>query len=140
MGSPTYTDNQVPIGSIVATLYTGGGSGSSYLANAVFDDVTINLPGKVVERTNEIGQDNGWTLVANTINSAGPPVTGTATIQIPTTVSGNSLSGKWFKYAFDPSSTAQAQMVICDVTDPRSKDGYFKCNVTLRLSRTPPTA
>lgn len=137
--SVTYTDNSIGVGSIVATIYSGTGAGTPVITNAVFDDVTINMPGKVVERTDEVGKDNGWTLVANSLE-AGPPVTGTATIQIPTSTTTNSLSGCWFKYAFNPSSTATAQFVICDVTDPRSKDGYYKANVTLRLSRTPPTA
>ena len=134
-----YLDNNIGFGSIVADLKSGVGSGTSVFSSAVFDDVTLNMPGRVIERTDQVGQDNGWTLVPNAF-TAGPPVTGTATIQIPTSVTRNTLSGCWFKYAFDGSSTAQQQMVITDCSIPYSKDGYFKVNVSLRLSRTPPTA
>lgn len=139
----TWTDNSIGVGSIVATLYSGNPTASTaYITNAVFDDVTLNMPGKVVERTDQIGKDNGWTLVANSLSTAGgPPITGTGTVQLATSATGNQLPGKWFGYAFDPATTGTtACYVITDATDPRSKDGYWKVNVSFRLSRTPPTA
>jgi len=137
--SVTYTDNQVPIGSIVATITSAPPSTAAVITNAVFDDVTLNLPGKVVERTNEIGQDNGWALIATTLAS-GLPVNGTGTVQVPTAATSNQLGGKAFAYAFDGSSTATSKFVITDTSIPYAKDGYYKVNVTFRLSRTPATA
>ena len=135
----TYTDNQVPIGSIVASITSAPPSTAVVIANAVFDDVTLNLPGKVVERTDEVGKDNGWALIATTL-TAGLPVTGTGTVQVPTATASNQLGGKAFAYAFDGSSTATSKFVITDTGIPFAKDGYYKVNVSFRLSRTPATA
>lgn len=135
----SYTDNQVPIGSIVATITSAPPSTAVFIANAVFDDVSLSLPGKVVERTDEMGRDNGWALIATTI-TAGLPVTGSGTVQVPTATASNQLGGKAFSYAFDGSSTATAKFVITETSIPFAKDGYYKVNCQFRLSRTPATA
>jgi hypothetical protein len=135
----TYTDNQVPIGSIVASITSAPPSTAVVISNAVFDDVSLNLPGRVIERSDEVGKDNGWALIATTI-TAGLPVTGSATIQVPTATASNQLGGKSFAYAFDGSSTATSKFVITETGIPFAKDGYFKVTCQFRLSRTPATA
>jgi len=139
----TWTDNSIGIGSIVVTIASGNPTSSAaVLTNAVFDDFTLNMPGIVVQRTDQIGKDNGWALIANKLSTAGgPPVEGTGTLQIPTSTSTNQIAGNWFSYAFDPSATAStACFVITNIGIPWAKDGYYKVNVTCKLSRTPPTA
>ena len=49
MGTPTYVDNSVPIGSIVAAIKRGGGAGSA-LGSYVFDNVTLEYHTAVVSR------------------------------------------------------------------------------------------
>jgi hypothetical protein len=139
----TWTDNSIGAGSIVATINSGNPTASTaYISSAVFDDVTLNMPGIVIQRTDEVGKDNGFALIANSLSTAGgPPVTGTATVQIPTSTSGNQLCGKWFGYDFDTSTGGStACFVITSATDVRGKDGYWKVNIGFQLSRTPPTA
>ena len=135
----TYVDNNIGFGSIVVDLKTGGGAGTSLLSSVVFDDFTVDMPGNIVQRTNETGQDNGWVAVLNSF-TAGPPVTATGTAQVPTATSTNQLNGSWFKKALDPSSTATACFVVVSTGVPFAKDGYYKVNCQLKLSRNPPTA
>jgi hypothetical protein len=136
MSSPTYTDNQVPIGSRVETLKSGGGSGST-IGVYVFENITLDRPSQIVERKDEIGQDNGWALVKNVA------CTGSGVCQIATAATQRPAPGMWFSDSFDGStaaSSAAEQWVITSVGQPFAHDGYFKANVNLRLSRVPPTA
>lgn len=139
MSLGSYSDNAVPIGSKVASIKAGGGVGATIITNAVFDDISLNMPATIVSRLDEIGKENGWTMIANTLVS-GPPVTGSGTVQVPTSTSSNQLSGCGFDVNIDPSSTATVRLVITDNGIPFARDGYYKVNVGLKLSRTPATA
>lgn len=133
MSTATYTDNQIPIGSKAETLYSGGGEGTGK-GTYVFENITLDRPSQIVERKDEIGQENGWALVQAVAN------TGSGTIQIATSATAIPAAGWWFKDAFDGSTTAQEQWVLTSIGQQFAHDGYFKANVNLKLSRTPPTA
>jgi hypothetical protein len=134
MGSATYIDNEVPIGSRVENIMTGGGTGTSVLASAVFENITLNYEGVTVKRHDEIGKQNGFTIV----KTGGG--TGNATIQIPKATSKRPSIGDWFADAFDGSSTATEHWVIASLGQPFDAGSYYKVTTTLELSPTPPTA
>jgi hypothetical protein len=130
----TYTDNQVPIGSRVETIKRGVSAGTT-VGVYVFENITLDRPSGVVERVNEIGEDNGWALVNK------KPCTGSAVLQIPTSTAPIPHGGDWFSDQFDGSTAGSAeQWVLVNIGQPFEHSGYYKCNVTLRLSRTPPTS
>lgn len=135
----TYTDNQIPIGSIVATITSAPPATAAVVSNAVWDDFNINLPEGLIVREDEVGKENGWALIATTLAS-GKHVTATGTVQVKTSSTTNQLSGHAISYAFVPGSTATSTFIIGQTGIPYSKDGYWKVNCTLHLSRTPPTA
>lgn len=130
---PTYTDNQVPIGSRVEAIKRGVGAGTD-VGSYVFESLSLDRPSTVVTRKDQIGKENGWALVD------GVGCTGSGVIQIATAATQIPRNGDWFKDAFDGSSTAQEQWVITKIGQPFAHDAYFKCNVDLKLSSAPPTA
>ena len=133
-GTPTFADNQMPAFSRVLDIKYGVGAGTTRLASAVFEDINLTYESAIVERKDEIGKENGWTLVATGKG------TGTATIQIPTSAAVWPRNGDWISDAFDGSSTATETWVIHTPSKPFRFDSYYKVNVQLRLSNHPATA
>lgn len=133
MSTPKYVDNQVPFGSRVESIKRGGGVGTA-VGTYIFDSISLDRPTKAIERTDEIGNPNGFGLVDGFATGSGTLQLATKAVPVPHT-------GDWFSDTFDESSAGSAeQWVIASVAQPFEKDGYRKVNVTLRLSTTPPTA
>ena len=134
---PAWVDNQVPIGSAVETVYSGRSGTWASIGSYVFENITLDRPAKTVDRTNEIGQDNGWVLVRKVIS------TGSAVMQISTAATNVPRAGDYFQDVFTggtADSSAPETWVLTSVGQPFSHDTYFKVNVNLRLSRSPATA
>lgn len=112
----------------IGTLATGPviNSGVSYVA----DNITVNRPGKTIERTNEIDEPSGQVSYKGF-------VTGTATLQIAT---GSTLipeHGQAFILTiFDGDGTPSANVIeafyIDSVDQPYEKSGETKVNITFR--------
>src|SRR5262245_36982528 len=122
----TYVDNAVPFGSRTEELMRAG----SPLGTYVFENISLTRPGKVGERHDEIGQPNGWWVVAGFPH-------GTGVVQIPTADADYPQIGDYFEDEFG-TGTGTERWVIVDTTEPYAMNDYFKMNVTIRLSPNPP--
>jgi hypothetical protein len=113
---PTYNDQSVPFGSRTEVTTNG---------TFIFEDINITHPTKTIERPDQIGQPNGFVLVA------GLP-TGTAVVQIPLTSSNIPHVGDTFQDTF--LGNASETWVISHVSPPITTGGYRKVNVNLVMA------
>jgi hypothetical protein len=120
----SYVDSAVPFGSRTEEIVRDG----SPLGTYICETISIQRPGKVGERFNEIGEPNGWWVVN------GFP-TGTAVVQIPTADADYPRKGDYFE---DDFGEGDERWVIVDTTQPFGMNDYYKMNVTIRLSPNPP--
>jgi hypothetical protein len=116
----TYVDNQVPFGSIVATI-----NGHDY----EFESFTPKYPTRKIEREDHIGVPNGFVLVRGF-------VTATATVQLDTSATARLTVGDTFTIDY---GRGDQLWVIGEADDPLAQKDYWKQNVTIHLSTNPPT-
>lgn len=117
-----YNSGNVPYGSFRVSIKTPAGAdldASSY----VLENIPLTRPGKVLERPDELGAPNGWTL------TAGFP-TGSAVIQTATSTTPWPYLGCYFEEDF---GFGVERWVITDISQPFDMQGYYKGNVTIRL-------
>jgi hypothetical protein len=129
-----YNDNAVPFGSRVETLKRGGTSNFTEIGEFVFENISLTLPSKIIERPNQIGEPNGWVAT----NGFG---TGTAVLQIATESTEYPRRGDWFEDTFNievDEPGIGSHWVIVEMTAPFEMGGYHKCNVSLRHSINAP--
>lgn len=117
-----YNSGNVPFGSRVEEIFDRTGAS---LGNYVFENINLTRPGKVLERPDEIGSDNGWTLVRS-FN------VGTAVLQIATAATTPPDLGSYFT---DDFGYGDQRWVIVDISPPFEMQGYYKQNVNIRLDR-----
>ena len=117
MPSPTYNDQSVPFGSRTEVFSSAG--------TLILEDINITHPTKTIERPDQIGQPNGFVLVA------GLP-TGTAVAQIPLTSSAIPHVGETFSDTFLGSATET--WVISQVGIPIATGAYYKVSVSMVMA------
>ena len=114
-----YVDNSVPFGGQLVTI------------NAIpyiFESPNIKRPTKKITRPNQIGEPNGFALVADY-------VTGSSPVQITTSASDRLEVGTTFTADFGNGSET---WVIGEADEEHPMNGYWKQNVTFHLSPNPP--
>lgn len=133
--NPQYNDNNVPfaIPNGPQTVKRGGTSTATTIGIFIFENLTLNAPGKVGERPDPIGAPNGWWLVRGFPTASG-------VMQLATTPTPRPDLGDWFQNQFDGSPSGVSETwVIVDRSDPYEISGYYKANVTLRKAFNPPS-
>src|SRR5262245_47732026 len=125
----TYNDGSVPFGSRSEDIKRG--VGGTDVGTYIFENISIKRPRRVIERSDEIGQPNGYVIIPGF-------VTATSVLQIPTEDANPPQIGDWFEDTFD-TDIGQERYVIAEVDRPLAQHDYHKCNITLRLSPNPPT-
>ncbi len=123
MPSPSYNDGTVKYGSqVIAVTTDGSTSWGSYVA----DNISVNRPAKVIERTNQIGEPSGSVGIKQF-------ETGSATFQcaVPTTTK-EPLLGHQFTATLDSATSGigAETFFITGVSEAFVKDAEFKWNVT----------
>jgi hypothetical protein len=132
--SVTYNDNAVPVGSIVAAVKTGPGAGTS-VGSYVLESLTLNYESAVIKRKDEIGKQNGFTIV----KTGGG--TGSGVMQIATASTARPDIGSWFSFTPNGGTGGVAeQWVIASYGQPFGNDAYYKITVNLDLSPNPPAS
>jgi hypothetical protein len=116
MASPQYNDQSIAFGSRTETI-----GGVSY----VLEDINLTYPTKTIERPNQIGEPNGFAVVA------GLP-TGTAVVQIPNSSSNQPHLGDTFTDTFSGSSNET--WVVTQIGAPIQYGSYRKVNVNLTMA------
>jgi len=125
-GTVQYGSAVIAIGAITPGNPPTVGSTTNYVA----DNITINRPGKTIERTNEIDEPSGQVSYAGF-------VTGSATLQLATASTLAPFHGKGFSLnsKFDPDNDADSDaevFYIDSVDQPFAKDAETKVNITFR--------
>lgn len=125
-GTVQYGSHVLAIGTVTA----GNPPTVTGTTNYVADNITINRPGKTIERTNEIDEPSGQV-------SYGGFVTGSATLQLATASTLVPKLGQGFSLntGFDPDADgdSDAEVFYIDSIDqPFSKDSERKVNITFR--------
>ncbi len=130
-----YVDNSVPFGSRTVDFKRGGTGAPTTVGTYILESISLSRPSKIIERPNQIGQANGWVAVSGFDS-------GTAVVQIPTEASEFIKLGDWFEDAFDgtDANPEDEHWVVVEATQPYGMNDYYKQNVTLRLSISPPVA
>lgn len=131
--SAFYNDGTVQYGSdvlAIGTITPGNPPTVGSTTNYVADNITINRPGKVIERTNEIDEPSGQVIY-------GGFVTGSATLQLATGSTLQPFHGKGFSLnsKFDPDHDADsdAEVFVIDSVDlAKDKAAETKVNITFR--------
>jgi hypothetical protein len=113
--NPNYVSGSIGVGSVVEVI-----SGGTY----VLENVTINRPAKVISRLDEMGRENGWTLIK------GQPCSGSATLQVGT-IAAIPPNGAFFSDTF--TGTNVEKWVIVSQDQPIAHDTYWKVNIGLKL-------
>jgi hypothetical protein len=120
---PVYNDGKVLYGSRVLTLSSTG--------PCVADNISVSRPTTTIERTNEVGEPDGWVAIAAF-------ETGTATIQLRDTATQYPKLGEVFPQDFDEDGTPE-NWVVTDVTQPEEKSTVRVMNIGFRRAYYPVT-
>jgi hypothetical protein len=117
MANPNWNDGTIPYGTRTEVVNRGGSPQGTY----VFEQLQITRPTNVIRRKDQTGQPNG---------SVGQPdfVTGTATVQIPTSASNGILPGDTFTDTFDSSLSAET-FILSEIGQPEEQTAYKKFTV-----------
>lgn len=116
-----YNSGNVPYGSRVEELFRPSDGAS--IGQYKFENFSFTRPGKVVERPDQLGAPNGWTVTRGF-------ETGTAVVQIATSSTTWPPLGAYFS---DDFGYGTERWVITDVSPAFEMQGYFKANVNIRL-------
>lgn len=111
------TDGTLEFGSVVISVSPEGGGGSF---NVILDNVTVNRPTKVVERTNEIDEPAAQRIYKTF-------VTGSAQAQ----VDGSNFIKRLDQFTEDLGDGSE-NWIITNVSDAYVKDGETKQNIEFR--------
>lgn len=135
MATESYNDNAVQYGSITADIKKNalGGPYTTAAATAVgtfvLENVTLNRPSKVVERSNEVGAPNGWA-------AQNAQVGGSCVVQMGAAGTNWPRNGNWFEHTFDTEIGVE-RFVLLDCGQPFEQQGYYKVNATLKRAHFP---
>lgn len=109
-----YLDGSVAYGA--RTLVIPTTTGDTFVA----DSFEVTRPTNVIERTTELGAPSGFVVVAGF-------VTGTATLQLPTTTPATAPPALGEVFEVDAE-----EFVVTEVSQPETKDGLKTCNIAFR--------
>jgi len=108
-------DGSVQYGSRVLTI-----NSVAYVA----DNVAVERPSKIIERTNEIDEPSGWVGYAGFVS-------GTAQIQLASGATVIPVAGFTFSTTFVASIDAET-FTLTDVSQPEEKGGEKKVNISFK--------
>lgn len=116
---PTYNDNNVPYGSQVVTMYSGGSTGVAF----VLESIDYKEPSTIIERFDELGNPSGQVIIPQFNN-------GTATAQFATTLTVPPTIGATFTMVRNGGATVG--MVLSEIGEPETQKDAKKAQVSFR--------
>lgn len=120
MASPTYNDSNVPYGARVLSITNPSGSPINY----VCEQISVDRPVTIIERFDELGAPNGQVGVPKF-------VTGSATLQLATSLTVVPLAGATFSTTFAVAGSPE-NCVIHQVTQPENQMSAKTLSITFR--------
>ena len=115
----TYNDNNVPYGSQVVTIYSGGSTGTAF----ILEQISLNVPTQITERRDEVGNPNGQVIIEQ-FN------TGSATAQFATTLTVCPTIGTTFTMVRNGGGTVGC--VVSQITEPETQFDIKKAQINFR--------
>ncbi len=116
---PAYNDNNVPFGSQVVTMLSGGTSGVTFVA----ENISLKEPSNIIERFDEVGAPSGQVIQPQFVN-------GTATLQFATTLTVPPTIGCTFTLTRNGGATVGC--VVSEVDEPETQKDAKKCSINFR--------
>lgn len=121
---PAVVDNNVPYGSQVIAVFSGGTSGVNFVA----ENISYKEPSNIIERFDELGNPTGQVIQPQFVN-------GTATLQFATTLTVPPTIGATFILTRNGGATVLN--VISEVDEPETQKDAKKCQINFRKKYGP---
>lgn len=122
MGSTN--DNNVPFGSQVVTVFSGGATGVGFVA----ENITYKEPTNIIERMDELGSPSGQVLQDAFAN-------GSATLQFATTLTVAPTRGTTFIMTRNGGATVLC--MVSETDEPETQKDAKKCQINFRKKYGP---